>query len=737
MSIAELPMKGGVTLVEGGPVPVPHPIGACGTPSSLAVEAGRPHPLGATPDGEGVNFSLFSRHATAIELLLFDSPDSPQPFRVIELDPARNKTFFFWHVYLRGAAAGLHYAFRVDGPTSEADGAYRFNPNKVLIDPYAKGNTNHLWRRADACGPRDNLATSMRSVVIDTEDYDWEGDRPLCRPMDQLVIYEMHVGGFTRHPTSGVRFPGTFAGVIEKIPYLQELGVTAVELLPVMEFDDTEIVREGRDGEPDLVNFWGYSTTSFFAPHRGYCNRPAEGDHVREFRDMVKALHRAGIAVILDVVFNHTSEGNHLGPTINFRGLANEVYYHLSPQDRRYYRDYSGCGNTVNCNHPVVQKLIVESLEYWVREMHVDGFRFDEGSILSRGEDGEPLATPPVVWSIELSEALADTKIIAEAWDAAGLYQIGYFPGYRWAEWNGRYRDDVRRFVRGEPGLIGAVASRVAGSADIYEASGHLPVNSVNFITCHDGFTLNDLVSYNQKYNQANGESNRDGIDDNASWNCGKEGPSDDAPVEALRARQVKNFATILMVSQGVPMFVAGDEVRRTQGGNNNAWCQDNPTSWFDWSLVDRHADLFRYWKRLIDFRKRHPVLHRSRFFTGRINERGLADVGWHGCRLDSPGWNDPQARALAFSLGGFDDDDLFVMFNMFWEPLDFELPAVPGRRWHVAFDTTRPSPADCAEPGQEEPVTDLTFRLPGRGVAVLVSLPKFAPSFPPEVRLS
>ncbi len=438
---------------------------------------------------------------------------------------------------------------------------------------------------------------------------------------------------------------------------------------------------------------------------------------------MVKALHKAGIAVILDTVFNHTSEGNHLGPTINFKGLCNEIAYHLVPGDRQYYMDYSGCGNTVNCNHPIMHKLILECLEFWVTEMHVDGFRFDEGSILSRGEDGVPMAHPPVVWSIELSEALLDAKIIAEAWDAAGLYQIGYFPGYRWAEWNGRFRDDIRRFVRGDPGMVGAVASRLGGSADIYQTSGHLPINSINFITCHDGFTLNDLVSYNGKHNEANGEENRDGINDNLSWNCGAEGESSDAAVEALRSRQVRNFAAILLLAQGVPMILSGDEVRRTQKGNNNAYCQDNEITWSDWRAVEERAGLLRFWKLMIDFRKRHPAVHRPRFFDGKLNERGLPDVAWHGCQLLHPGWDDPNARALAFTLAGFGAEaDIHVILNMAPEGLDFEIPTVKGRRWHLAVNTAEPSPQDIAEPGKEQPVAGSRIRAEARSVVVLLS---------------
>jgi len=674
------------------------------------IAAGSPHPLGALPGPEGVNFSLFSGNATGVELLLFDSPDSAQPFQTVRLDPFVNKTFHFWHVFVAGLQAGTHYAYRVDGPFNPSAG-HRFDRNKVLIDPYALGNTNSVWNRGAACKEGDNVATSMRSVVIDTSDYDWEGDQPLTRGMADTIVYEMHVRGFTQSPSSGVQHPGTFAGVIEKIPYLHDLGITAVELMPVFDFDET------------LTNFWGYSTMGFFAPQSLYCMNPWAGAHLREFRDMVKALHRAGIEVILDVVFNHTDEGNQLGPTFAFRGIDNRTYYFLVPWDLQFYMDYSGCGNTFNCNHPIAQKLIVECLRYWVREAHVDGFRFDEGSILSRAEDGMPSAHPPVVWQIELDDALADSKVIAEAWDAAGLYQIGHFPGDRWSEWNGKYRDDVRSFVKSDPGMIGAVASRLAGSSDLYQANGELPTNSINFVTCHDGFTLNDLVSYNEKHNLANGEKNQDGINDNLSWNCGVEGPSDDPAVEALRNRQVRNFAAILLLSRGVPMMLAGDEVRRTQGGNNNAYCQDNEVSWFDWTLAAQHADLLRFWKGMIGFRKRHAALRLDEFFTGAVNERGLTDVTWHGTKLASPEWNDPEARTLALTLAGFNGDcDIHVMLNMHWDHQDFELPAVPGRKWLCAVDTAQAPPLDIADVGAERPVAGSTYPVAGRSVVVLLN---------------
>jgi isoamylase len=689
------------------------------TGAPYVVERGSAHPLGATPDAEGVNFSVFSEHATRVELLVFAKSDDAEPVQIIELSADGHRTFHFWHCYVRGLQPGAHYAYRVDGPRDQSEG-HRFDPDKLLVDPYAKGVNKSLWRRGDACRPGSNLPTSLRSAVVSNE-YNWEGDAPLNRPLAETIVYELHVGGFTRSGTSGVAQPGTFAGIIEKIPYLKSLGVTAVELLPVFDFDDAEVLREV-DGQP-MRNYWGYSTLGYFAPHASYCADADCGQQVREFRDMVKALHRAGIEVVLDVVFNHTDEGNDRGPVYSFKGFDNLIYYYLVNNNKQFYFDYTGCGNTFNCNHPIPEKLIVDCLEYWVRDMHVDGFRFDEGSVLTRGEDGAPLAHPPVIWATELSETLADTKLFAEAWDAAGLYQIGYFPGYRWGEWNGRYRDDVRRFVRGDGGLVGAVAARIAGSADIYQSRGHLPVNSVNFINCHDGFTLNDLVSYNGKHNDANGEQNRDGNDDNMSWNCGAEGPTGDAGIEALRERQIRNFAAILLTSQGIPMFVMGDEVRRTQQGNNNAYCQDNAISWFDWSLVDQHAGLLRYWQRLIAFRRHHSVIHRPRYFTGVVNDRGLVDLTWHGVELNAPGWNDPNARALAFTLGGFDgEDDVHVILNMYWEPLEFELPTVAGRQWHRVVDTSLASPQDVADPGQEPQIDGAKYRVNDRSVVILVS---------------
>jgi len=688
--------------------------------NSFETADGAPHPLGATVRPDGVNFSLYSSGATGVDLLLFSAHDAPQPTQTIALVPTKNKTFHFWHVFVAGLGAGAHYAFRVTGPWVPEAG-YRYKFNKVLIDPYSRGNSKTVWNRADACNDSDNVTTSLRSVVIDQSDYDWEGDKPLNRPIEDTIVYELHVRGYTKSPTAKVKYPGTFAGLIEKIPYLKELGITAVELLPVFDFDETVPVRT-LDGKP-LWNFWGYSTMSYFAPHSAFCVSPQDGSHLREFRDLVKAMHRAGIEVFLDVVFNHTDEGNQLGPTFSFRGIDNRSYYFLVPWAMQYYMDYSGCGNTFNCNHPMVEKLILECLRYWVKEAHVDGFRFDEGSILSRGEDGAPSVHPPLVWQVELDEDLMDTKLIAEAWDAAGLYQIGHFPGDRWGEWNGCYRDTIRCYVKGDVGIVGRVADAIGGSASLYQARGGEPTNSINFVNCHDGFTLNDLVSYDGKHNEGNGEGNNDGNNDNMSWNCGAEGDTSDAGIEKLREQQIRNFAAILLLSRGVPMFLAGDEVRNTQQGNNNAYCQDNEISWIDWTKPQKHADLRRFWRRMIEFRKRHAALRKNSFYTGESNERGTPDVAWHGTNLNSPGWNDSQAKALGFTLAGFNGDpDIHVMMNMHWDALDMEVPVIGGRAWRRAIDTSLASPGDIADPGTEVACPVQSYRVNGRSIVVLTN---------------
>ncbi|MBV9616456.1 MAG: glycogen debranching protein GlgX [Ktedonobacteraceae bacterium] len=701
--------------------------------SLLTIEVGNSYPLGATPDANGVNFSVFADRATSVELLLFHGHQDTLPYMTITLDSLKHKTFYFWHVYVRGLRPGVHYAYRVDGPQDIHQGL-RYNRNKVLIDPYSRGNTSSLWQRSAACGPDDNVETMMRSVVIDTMGYDWEGDCPLNRPMNETIIYETHVRGFTQSSSSGCKNGGTFDGLIEKIPYLKELGITAVELLPIFDFDEREVKQISPLNGKSLTNYWGYDPISFMAPQCAYCVLPEAGQHVTEFRDLVKALHKADIEIILDVVFNHTGEGDYRGPMINLKGFANSNYYILSLEDRQYYMNYSGCGNTLSGNHPITEKLIYDTLQFWVKEMHVDGFRFDEAVILCRDENGVPMINPPIIWQVELSDTLANTKIIAEAWDAAGLYEVGYFPGRRWAEWNGEYRDRIRSFVKGDQGyvngetVVGRAAEVIAGSANIFQANGELPINSINFITAHDGFTLNDLVSYNYKHNEANGEGNRDGNDNNISWNCGAEGATDDADIEALRQRQIKNFAAILLLSQGVPMFVAGDEVRRTQQGNNNAYCQDNEISWFDWAFTEKQRDMLHFFQQMIAFRKSHPTLQRSRFFTGQINQRGLPDIMWHGCRLNSPGWYDPASHVLAFTLGGFaengnaDDADIHVMLNMDWQNLEFDIPPLVERKWYRVVDTA--SPQDIVSRGEEIVITGSTYQVNNRSVVILISRP-------------
>jgi glycogen operon protein len=692
-------------------------------PRTYTTEPGRRHPEGATPDPKGTNFCIFTRYATGVELLLYERASSPNPFQVIGLDPAIHRTFFWWHVYVQGLPPGIHYTWRLDGPTDPVRGL-RFDRRRELLDPWAHAVTDFLWDRRRACSADGAGRTAMRAVVLG-DGYAWEGDQPFARPEQDAIIYELHVGGFTRHPSARVTHPGTFGGLAEKISYLKELGITDVELLPVMAFDSQD-VAPGVAAQ-GLGNFWGYSPHSFYSPHPGYCISAGNGTHRKEFRDLVKALHHAGLGVILDVVFNHTAEGGAQGPVINFKGFGHTTFYHVDPNNKNIFRDYTGCGNTINCNHPVVTRFLVECLEYWVNEMHVDGFRFDLASVFARGEDGTPLANAPLPWSIEASDSLAYTKLIAEAWDAAGLYQVGEFPGLRWAEWNGRYRDAIRRFVRGERGMLGEVATRLAGSSDLYEPEGRLPVNSINFITCHDGFTLEDLVSYDRKHNEANGEENRDGTNENYSWNCGVEGPTTNPHILSLRRRQAKNFMAILLLSQGVPMILAGDEVGRTQQGNNNAYCQDNEISWFDWRLVEQNRDMLRFVKQMIAFRKRHPCLRRRKFLTGqRPPGARLPDVTWHGVRLRESLWDDPNAQLLAYTLGGLSEaeEDVHVVLNMSNDALEVALPDLAGRRWHRAIDTWLPSPDDIQEPGRQPRLAALSCKVAPRSVVVLESRP-------------
>jgi len=680
---------------------------------------GSRHPPGATLTAEGVNFAISSTRATRVELLLYEAADSPQPFAVIPLDPETNCTHLSWHVFVEGVGPGTHYSWRVDGPTDEGVGAC-FNPRKELLDPRARGVTDSLWSRSRAADPGDSAGGGLRAVVCDLS-FDWSGERPIARNLEGAVIYELHVGGFTRHPSAAVAAPGTFSGLAEKIPYLQQLGVTHVELMPVMAFDEQSVPQAV--AARGLRNYWGYNTHSFWSPHPRYCVAPQQGQAATEFKRLVRALHAAGIGIILDVVFNHTAESGSDGPWINFRGIANEVFYLLDTHDRRRYLDFTGCGNTVNCNHPLASAFIVQCLEYWVEEMHVDGFRFDLASIFTRGEGGTVLSAPPLPWSIELSRPLEDLPLIAEAWDAAGLYQVGSFPGSSWAEWNGAYRDSVRRFVRGDAGLVGAVASRIAGSSDLYADDGRSPCDSVNFVTCHDGFTLADLVSYNGKHNEANGEDNRDGNNDNLSWNCGVEGPTSEQAILALRQRQAKNLLAVLMLSRGVPMLYAGDEVLHTQAGNNNAYCQDNELSWFDWGRLEASREMLDFTRGIIAFRRRHQSLTVDRFYHGKIvPERGIPDIAWHGARLHQPMWDDPSARVLAFTIAGIgpDEADLHAILNMSDEVLEAEIPELPGRLWHVAVDTAQAPPGDLLGPARQVPLSTRIQRAAPRSVMVL-----------------
>ena len=690
---------------------------------ATTLAAGHSFPLGASVVPGGVNFNVFSRHAARMQLLLFDSAAAAEPSRVIELDPRTHRTYYYWHVFVPALRAGQLYAYRAFGPFDAARGL-RFDPSKALLDPYSRAVVvPEAYSRRRSARYGDSGAIGMKSAVVDPAAYDWEGDAPLRRSFASTVIYEMHVAGFTRHPSSGVppARRGTYAGLIDKIPYLQELGITAVELLPIFQFDR-------QDCPPGLTNYWGYAPVSFFAPHAGYSSRQDSLGPVNEFRDLVKALHRAGIEVILDVVYNHTAEGNAAGPTFCFRGLANEVYYILD-EERERYCNYSGTGNTLNANHSIVRRMILDSLRYWVAEMHVDGFRFDLAAILARDEDGRPLKNPPALWDIESDPILSGTKLIAEAWDAAGLYQLGSFAGHSWKEWNGRFRDDIRSFIKGDRGSVRTLAQRVLGSPDIFGHREREPEQSINFVTCHDGFTLNDVVSYNDKHNEANREGNRDGTDDNRSWNCGIEGASEDPAIEALRDRQVKNFMVTMLVSIGTPMLLMGDEVRRTQLGNNNAYCQDNELSWLDWSLLERHAGLQRFVRTLLAQRLRWMQwieLNGESRVGLTLNEllRG-AEIDWHGVTLAQADWAaDSHSLACTVRSGpGHVPVWLHLMFNAYWEALDFELPAVPStalsgwRRW---IDTSRESPEDIMDGPPAPLVWDTHYRVASRSVAVL-----------------
>lgn len=654
------------------------------------VGIGRSFPLGASICAGGVNFSVFSSTCETLELLLFDVPDAAEPAQVILFDPHKHKTYHYWHMFVPGLRSGQIYAYRAHGKFDPSRGL-RFDPGKVLLDPYGRAVANsENYSRCAASGLGDNCESAMRSVVVDTGQYDWEEDDQLRTPFSETVIYEVHVGGFTKSPTSGLPTGkrGTFSGLQEKIPYFKKLGITAVELMPINQFDD-------QDAPPGLCNYWGYSPIAFFAPHVGYSSRKDPFGPVDEFRDMIKALHRAGIEVILDVVFNHTAEGDQNGPTLCFKGLDNAAYYMLGA-DPAHYVNFSGCGNTFRGNHSVVTRLILDCLRYWVSEMHVDGFRFDLASTLSRDIFGkpQPVEVPGVLSTIESDPILAGVKLIVEAWDAGGLYQIGSFVNNCcwFAEWNGPFRDDMRRFIKGDSTTARTAAIRIAGSADIYLHPDREPNRSIHFVTCHDGFTLNDLVSFNEKHNESNGEDTRDGAISNFSWNCGVEGSSNEPAIEALRVRQIRNFLTSLFMAQGTPMLFMGDEVRRSQQGNNNAYCQDSALNWFDWRLVDKNKDLFDFTSNLIGFTQSLSLFKQEHLLCTMKNLCGCPRIVWHGVQVSCPDWlND--SHTLAFSLiDPSAQEQLHVIFNAYWCPLLFELPPLPdGKNWHRIIDTSLP----------------------------------------------
>ena len=694
------------------------------------VQAGTPLPIGgAHPQGEGVNFVLFSRHATGVRLEFYQSPGDSSPSRIIDLDPVRHRTGDVWHVWVRGIPAGQLYGYRVEGPYQPEEG-HRFNPHKLLLDPYARAiagveNWDFLAARGYDSSSKlidlsfstvDNAGTTPKCIFTH-DHFDWERDSPPKHSASDTVIYETHVRGLTIHSSSGVAHPGTFAGLTEKIPYLQDLGVTAIELMPVLDFNENESNRVNPITGKRLKNYWGYNPVAFFAPKQSYRIGGAHGQQIEEFREMVKAFHRAGIEVILDIVLNHTAENDELGPTISLRGIENSIFYMLQGNGLRYYKNFSGVGNTLNANHPVVREFVRNVLRYWVMHMHVDGFRFDLASVLGRDEHGNILRNAPLLEEIAEDPILRDIKLVAEAWDAGGAYQVGNFSTKRWTEWNGRFRDDVRRFWVGDAGMIGPFASRICGSSDLYQISGKGPDSSLNFVTCHDGFTLNDLVSYKRKHNDENGEFSRDGSDANNSDNCGVEGPSQDAAVEGMRSRLIKNFLLTLFVSRGVPMLLGGDEFRRTQRGNNNAYCQDNEVSWFDWSLLEKHKEIHRFTRGMIAFRRAHPVLRKEDFYTD-------ADIQWFAPNGAAPQWADPWQKSFACLILGQTEPDLFLLFNADTRSVDFYLPALrPGKIWRLAVDTSRAAPDDLFDPGKEPSIQgQIGFRLEPRSSVILLT---------------
>ena len=687
----------------------------------LKYQVGDSFPLGTTVKNNGVNFCIFSESCFSVQLLLFDTPQDSFPKKIINLDPTLNKTFYYWHIFVEDIGHGQLYGYRLKGIKDHKRG-YFFHKNKVLLDPYAKAAVNTEYNRRKACESGDNCAQAYKSVVVDTSLYDWEGDLKPKIKYEKTLIYEVHVKGFTKHKSSGVtkNLRGTYAGLIEKIPYLKEMGFTAVELMPVFLFDHQDTVKPG-------VNYWGYSPINFFAIHPYYSTEPNDPlIAINEFRDMVKALHSAGIEVILDVVYNHTAESGETGPVLCFRGFENNVYYITDEKDKSKFLDFTGCGNTVNGNNSIVRRMILDSLKYWVSEMHVDGFRFDLASVLSRGKRGELLSDPPVLWEIESEPTLSSSKIIAEAWDAVGLYQVGSFVGDRWAEWNGEFRDDVRAFVKGENGYVRLFASRIVGSPDIFLDPNFLPNRSIHFITCHDGFTLYDLVTYNAKRNQENGEFNRDGLNQNFSWNCGKEGVTSNECINRLRIKQMKNFVVLVFFSQGTPMWLMGDEMGRTQKGNNNAYCQDNDTSWMDWGLIEKNRELLEFTRNVISFSKNLELNSLGYWMVSNRRDPYHPYIVWHGVKLNQPDWN-LNSHTIAFDLHHpHENERLYIIVNCYWKPLEFEVPTdlEEGNFWHIRIDTFKEKGADFFEAENAPSLGETVITVNPRSTVVLMSLP-------------
>ncbi len=679
------------------------------------VRRGKPL-LGATVDAAGTNFGIFSRNGTKVYLEIFNQFYDEEPIDHFELDSVLNRTGDVWHIYVKDIRHGAYYGWRIDGPFIPQEG-HRFNRNKLLMDPYAKAVAGTYDFQSESIygydkkapfdtdltfSKVDSIDSACKSIVIDDLTYDWEDDVHPRIPLQDTIIYEMHTRQFTRHPNSEVEHKGTFNGIIEKIPYLKELGITAVELLPIFEFNLNSIANRNPETGEMLRDVWGYNPIGFFAVTGNYTNGMRLGEQVFEFKEFIKKMHQAGLEVILDVVYNHTGEGNEYGPTVFFKGIDNSIYYILEQYNKRWYSNYSGTGNTLNCSHSVVKQLIMDSLRYWVTEMHVDGFRFDLAAILGRDETGQWIGDLSLLKDIADDPILSGSKLIAEGWDAAGGYYVGEFP-VGWAEWNGKYRDTARQFIKGDYEMIGDLATRICGSPDLFGKYGRKPYHSVNFVTAHDGFTMWDLVSYNVKHNYCNGEGNRDGLDHNCSWNHGVEGETDNPQILALRKRQVKNFMVLMMVSQGIPMLLMGDEFCRTQQGNNNGYCHDNEITWVDWSRKAKFEDVFAFTKKIIAFRKEHHGLRREQFLIGQdLTGNGVKDITWHGLKAHKPDWT-PASKTLAFMMSGEDfmdraiplDQDIYVAFNANHEAVTFELPILWNKDWYRVVDTFKEAPND------------------------------------------